>query len=147
MFYGDSVQDTRQMFYSSWQKYQQKQALMPLEQQIINVIIDHPEYHSLFEKDWTANDKPYFPDMGQTNPFLHMGLHLAVRDQVSMNQPAGILTIYQRLLKHYADVLSVEHMLMENLAECLWVAQRDRCAPDEQQYFQALMRLLPSENK
>lgn len=142
MFYGDKVQDTRQMFYSSWHKYRQKQVLVPLEQQIVNVIIDHPEYHALLDKPLADNNEAYFPEMGLTNPFLHMGLHLAVRDQIVLDKPAGVFAIYQALLKKYLDNLMVEHMLLESFAECLWTAQRNRCEPDEQQYFQALKRLL-----
>ncbi|CEK09229.1 DUF1841 family protein [Legionella hackeliae] len=141
MFYGDDVQDTRQLFFSSWQKYREKHPLLPLEQQIVDVILVHPEYHGLLEA--TKNkEQAYFPEMGQTNPFLHMGLHLAIRDQISTNRPEGISTIYQQLVKKFRDSLAVEHLMMEYLAECLWQAQRDNTYPDESNYLQALTQLL-----
>ncbi|ASQ47407.1 hypothetical protein clem_14405 [Legionella clemsonensis] len=140
MFYGDSVQNTRQLFFTSWQKYLTKQPLLPLEQQIVDVIIAHPEYHALLESN--NKEQAYFPEMGQTNPFLHMGLHLAIREQVSTNRPEGITKIYQQLLKKYADALAVEHSMMDYLAECLWRAQRDNTLPNEADYLQALKQLL-----
>lgn len=143
MFYGDNVQDTRQMFFSSWQKHQQKQPLSPLEQQILDVILTHPEYHPILENP-NYKEQPYFPEMGETNPFLHMGLHLAIRDQVSTDRPIGISSIFQQLLKKYADSLLVEHLMMEHLIECLWQAQRDNSPPNEQNYLRGLTQLLPN---
>ncbi len=142
MFYGDKIQDTRQMFFSSWQKYRQKQPLLPLEQQVVDVIIAHPEYHIMLDAPAGLKDQAYLPEMGQTNPFLHMGLHLAIRDQISTNRPAGVSNIYKRLLRKYTDLLMVEHLMMENLAECLWQAQRSHSAPNEKNYLDALSRLL-----
>ncbi|WP_028372394.1 DUF1841 family protein [Legionella lansingensis] len=141
MFYGSNVQDTRQLFFSSWSKYRQKQPLLPLEQQIVDVILAHPEYQALLE-DPKQRDKTYFPEMGESNPFLHMGLHLAIRDQVSTDRPAGISKIYQQLLQKYRDPLLVEHCMMENLAECLWQSQRNQRPPDESSYLLNLRRLL-----
>ncbi|KTC86917.1 DUF1841 family protein [Legionella brunensis] len=141
MFYGDNVQDTRQLFFSSWQKYRQKQPLLPLEQQIVDVILAHPEYHVILENP-KYKEQNYFPEMGQANPFLHMGLHLAIRDQVSTDRPVGISKIFRQLLKKYNDELAVEHLMMEHLAECLWQAQRDNCMPDENNYLQGLTHLL-----
>ena len=119
-----------------------KQVLLPLEQQIVEVIIAHPEYHPMLEAAVGHQDQAYFPEMGQSNPFLHMGLHLAVREQISTDRPAGIGHIYQKLLKKYADHLNVEHLMIEHLAECLWQAQRDNNQPNEQAYLHALKRLL-----
>lgn len=141
MFYGSNIEDTRQVFYKSWDKYRQKQALLPLEQQVVAVILDHPEYHALFDQKEPQLEQPYFPELGQTNPFLHLGLHLAVREQITTNRPTGIADVYQRLLKKYNDRLVVEHLLIENLAECLWLAQRQQNLPDEQQYLQLLQHL------
>lgn len=140
MFYGDSVQDTRQLFFSSWRKYRQNESLFPLEKQIVDVIIMHPEYHALLEG--SADDQAYFPELGQTNPFMHMGFHLAIRDQIAMDRPYEITGIYQQLLNKYADVAAVEHLLMEHLAECLWQAQRTQSLPDEATYLNACRQLL-----
>lgn len=84
----------------------------------------------------------YFPEMGQSNPYLHMGLHLAIRDQVSTDRPAGIIKVYQQLLQRYGDEQTVEHLMMEHLVECLWQAQRNHCMPDEQKYLEDLAKLV-----
>lgn len=137
MFYGDTPQDTRQLFFSSWKKYRNNHALSALEKQIVDVISDHPEYHALLETSILQHDHAYFPELGQTNPFLHMGLHLAIRDQVATDRPAGITSIYNKLLKKHTDPVAVEHLLLEPLAECLWQAQRNQGQVDEVSYLNA----------
>lgn len=137
MFYGDNIQNTRQLFFMSWQKYQNKQLLSPLEKQIVEVIIDHPEYHNLLQTVVKTQTQSYFPELGQTNPFLHMGLHLAIRDQIANDRPAGITSIFSQLQYQYTDRLTVEHLLMEPLAECLWQAQRTGNLPNEVSYIKA----------
>jgi Domain of unknown function (DUF1841) len=142
MFYGNRVQDTRQMFFSSWQKYRQKQTLFPLEEQIVAVILDHPEYHTMFEASEVDLEQGFSPELGQTNPFLHMGLHLAIREQISTDRPGGIRQIYSKMLQKYGERLKVEHFMMSSLAEYLWQIQRENRAPNEQNYLAALTRLL-----
>lgn len=140
MFYGDKVEDTRQMYYDSWQKYLNKEPLSALEQQIVAVIADHPEYQPLFSRT-TYLYQAYFPEAGETNPFLHMGLHLAIREQVSLDRPTGIQAIYQRLLAKAGNALAIEHRMMDCLAEILWQAQRDNKLPDENAYLLLLQSL------
>lgn len=137
MFYTDKVQDTRKLFFSSWDKYRQHQLLSSLEQQIVDVIKVHSEYHDLLESPMRPVDQAYFPELGQNNPFLHMGFHLAIRDQVATDRPSGIRDIYQCLIKKHKDALTVEHLLMDHLAECLWQAQRSQLMPDEANYLQS----------
>lgn len=142
MFYGDTVQSTRGLFFSSWGAYRRQQALLPLEQQIVDVILIHPEYHALLEANVREHDKTYFPELGQTNPFLHMGFHLAIRDQVATDRPSGITAIYQQLISQYRDRSIVEHLLMEHFADCLWQAQRHHTLPDEIDYLLRCRQLL-----
>ncbi|WP_419419804.1 DUF1841 family protein [Legionella sp. D16C41] len=141
MFFGNNVQDTRQFFFTSWRKYCSKEVLTPLEKQLVDVIIAHPEYHSLLENNNSYFTEQYFPEMGQTNPYLHMGLHLAIREQVTTNRPAGMTKRFEELVKHYQDPLLVEHKMMDCLAECLWQAQRNQMPPDEKAYMLALEQL------
>ena len=143
MFYGDTVTDTRALFFGSWKKYRQKKALLPLEQQIVDVVLMHPEYHDLLDAGESVQAAVYFPELGQSNPFLHMGLHLAIREQVATDRPAGITALYKALLHHYADPSTVEHLIMEPLGECLWQAQRDQSMPNDVAYLGACKRLLP----
>jgi len=142
MFHQDQVQDTRQVFYLSWEKYRQNLLLSPLEKQVVDVIIAHPEYHGMLESTSAAKDKVYFPEMGETNPFLHMGLHLAIRDQVATDRPAGIRSIYLQLTQKHKNSLAAEHLVIELLAESLWQAQRQQTLPDEHAYLTACRQLL-----
>jgi len=141
MFYGDTIQETRQMYFSSWEKYRKNQALLPLENEIVQVILAHPEYHPFIENPGRYHEYSYYPEFGETNPFLHMGLHLAIREQVATNRPAGIHQVYQNLIKKLADSLQVEHLMMEQLAEHLWLSQKNNLPPDEQRYLNALIDL------
>lgn len=140
MFFGSNLNDTRQLFYSSWNKYRAKEALLPLEQQIVNVINDHPEYQALFN-DKEVSTEHYSPETGQSNPFLHMGLHLAIREQITTNRPIGITAIYKKLVKKNHHPLDAEHTMMDSLAKLLWHAQVTRQEPDERTYLEALKRL------
>lgn len=142
MFYGESVQDTRQFFLQSWRKHREKHLLTALEAQIVDVIAMHPEYHALLEANISQHDQIYSAEMGQSNPFLHMGLHLAIRDQVATDRPIGFASLFQKLLKKYADVHQVEHLIMEPLAECLWNAQRSNSMLNEAAYLTACYAFL-----
>lgn len=141
MFYGETIQETRQIFFTSWEKYQQKKSLLPLEHEIVQVILAHPEYHYFIENPEKFHEHIYYPEFGETNPFLHMGLHLAIREQIATNRPTGIEKTYQKLIKKFSDPLQVEHMMMEQLAECLWLSQKNNQPPDEHQYLNTLEEL------
>jgi hypothetical protein len=142
MFFGDNVQDTRKLFFTSWHKYRSSQILSPLEKQIVDVILIHPEYHALLDTAPANFDQAYFPELGETNPFLHMGFHLAVRDQIATDRPPGLADLYHQLVKKYSDPMIVEHLMMEQLAECLWQAQRNQYEPNEKGYLNACRQLL-----
>jgi hypothetical protein len=141
MFYGDTIQDTRQLFFNAWKKHQEKQDLMPLEHEILKVILAHPEFHRFLDNPAAFQEHTYYPELGDTNPFLHMGLHLAIREQIATNRPIGIDGCYAQLLKKHKDPLAVEHLMMEQLAECLWLSQKNKTAPNEHQYLAALRDL------
>ena len=116
--------------------------LEPLEKHIAEIILQHPEYHTLLEKGEDSLDKDYTPEQGQTNPFLHLGMHLALREQVGTDRPAGIAGLTRSLLaRHHGDGHTVEHMMMECLGEMLWTAQRQNSPPDEAAYLDCIKKL------
>lgn len=127
------------MYADAWNKAVAGRPLSPLEAQIASVVEEHPEYHG--EVTDENLDKDYTPEGGQTNPFLHMGLHLGLREQVATDRPAGINEVYQRLVARSGDRHATEHEMIECLAETLWEAQSQGRAPDEQQYLERLRRL------
>ena len=139
MIFGQDRNEIRKMYADAWKKHSDGLPMTPLESQIATVVELHPEYHD----DITGKDldKDYTPDGGKTNPFLHMGLHLSIREQVSTNRPAGIATVLHRLTKQSGDAHAAEHWMIDCLAETLWEAQSQNTAPDEQKYLERLQRL------
>lgn len=138
------VQDrnsNRRFFVEVWKKYQSGQPLQPLEDLVLAVIKEHPEYHVLLEQDENVLLQEFTPDLGITNPFLHMGMHIAVREQVSSDRPPGIRKIYQDLMVKSASVHDLEHRIMECLGETLWSAQRNNTLPDEAVYLNCIKRI------
>lgn len=141
MFQGADRQQLRQYYFNIWQKHRNRQLLQPLETLIVDVLVQHPEYHKFFD-DPDALDKDFTPEMGESNPFLHMGLHLALIEQIKTNRPAGIANVYQQLLDRHQDEHRVAHAMTECLAEAMWLAQRNNLAPDETAYLECLKKLL-----
>jgi len=142
MFHQQDRQQLRRYYYEAWAKARRGEPLEPLEGIIAGVIGHHPEYHSLLEDDDEDRlDRDYPPEAGQTNPFLHLGLHIAVQEQLHANRPAGVIDAYRAIADRSGDTHTAEHRVMECLAEVIWQAQRDGAAPDEQVYLQRLRRL------
>ncbi len=139
--FAQSRDETRQLFCTVFNKVQQSIALDPLEQQIADVINLHPEYHKLLADVNVSLKHEFTPEQGQTNPFLHMGMHLAIREQVSTDRPTGIREYYSQLLKKLGES-ETEHRMMECLGTSLWDAQRSNSLPDEQAYLECIHRLL-----
>jgi hypothetical protein len=130
----------RRMYLEAWRKYVARQPLEPLEGQIAAVIAEHQEYLPVLEAP-TALETDFTPEGGRENPFLHMGLHLAIREQVATDRPAGIARIHRELAARLGDAHAAEHAMLERLAETLWEAQRCGGLPDEQRYIERLLTL------
>ena len=132
----------RTFFLEVWAKQKQQALLEPLEQIVLNVILQHPEYHEILEKDEKEiAAMEFIPEMGVTDPFLHMGMHITIQEQIGSDRPPGIATLYQQLLFKYPSVHDLEHSMMECLGETLWLAQRNNTLPDEAQYLEQVKRL------
>lgn len=138
MLYGDR-NSMRQMFVTAYRKRRDGNVLEPMEAMIADVIGAHPEYQALLEAG--AVDEDYSVEDGQVNPFLHMALHIAVREQVSIDRPAGVRAVWTRLSARLDDSHAAEHRMLDCLAEVMLNAQRDGTAPDEYAYLQAVRRL------
>lgn len=132
----------RTFFLEVWGKHKKQLPLEALEQMVLNVILQHPEYHeilSMDEKEISALE--FTPEMGMTNPFLHMGMHITILEQIDSNRPMGITVLYQQLLLKYPSAHELEHSMMECLGEALWLAQRNNTLPDESQYMERVRQL------
>ncbi|BAP56072.1 hypothetical protein THII_1775 [Thioploca ingrica] len=134
--FGQDREKHRQFFARAWDKHQQAQILEPLETMVVEVISIHPEYHCYLIAPHL--DQDFFPQQGQTNPFLHLGLHLALREQLSIDQPKGIRHLYQSSVLKGDNSHDLEHRMMDCLAEILWTSQRDGVPPNEQAYIDCL---------
>ncbi len=132
----------RTFYREAWQKHRESRPMEPLESQIVDVILMHPEYHDLLEGPQDNLSRDYHPEDGRENPFLHMGLHLALREQLATGRPALCRKIFDQLLGINGDAHRTEHAMMECLAEALYQAQRQGGMPDERAYTTCLRHLL-----
>lgn len=140
-FDNQSRDQLRRAYIEAWRKYQEGLPMEPLEAQIADVVALHPEYQAALQDSEETLNRDYAPEGGQSNPFLHMGLHLAVRDQIGTNRPQGIRAAFEALAHNRGDAHEAEHQLIECLAEALWEAQRTGRAPDEIAYLESVRKL------
>jgi hypothetical protein len=140
-FDNQSRDELRRVYVEAWRKRRAGLPSEPLEAQVADVIALHPEYHAALERGEGALDRDYTPEGGQSNPFLHMGLHLAVRDQIATDRPAGLRKAFESLAQRIGSAHDAEHRIIECLAEEMWDAQRSGRPPDEAAYLQRVLRL------
>lgn len=140
-FAGQSREQLRRMYLTAWRKFSAQEPLEPLEAQVAAVIAEHPEYLGWMEAGEEALAAEFTPESGRQNPFLHMGLHLAIREQVATDRPRGIAAVHRSLSERFGDAHAAEHAMLEVLAETIWEAQRTGRAPDEQAYLERLRAL------
>lgn len=141
VFADQSREALRRSYAEAWRKRRAGEILQPLEAQIAEVIELHPEYQAALEHTDVITSE-FTPERGEQNPFLHMGLHLAIRDQVATDRPSGITQVYRRLVTKLGSIHAAEHAMAERLAAVIWDAQRSGAAPDEESYLEAIRRLL-----
>jgi hypothetical protein len=141
LFAGAGREELRRAWLEAWRKHREGRPLEPLEAQLADVIVAHPEYHALLEAGPGATGREWTPEGGETNPFLHMGLHMAVREGVATDRPPGLRHAFRTLAAAAGSAHDAEHRLLDCLAETLWEAQRDRRAPDEAAFLERVRRL------
>lgn len=132
----------RSLYLEAWRKRRERLPAEPLEIQIADVVEAHPEYHALLEDPEMALGGEWTPEGDGNNPFLHLGLHLGLREQVATDRPAGIAALHRQLSEHFG-LHEAEHRMMECLGEALWLAQRNKTPPDEVSYMHDLRRIQP----
>ncbi len=148
MLFGDR-EDTRAVFYAVWNKHENNEPLEPMEQSILAIIEAHPEYHAYLNNPEKFQDKEFSAEQGETNPFMHFGIHLAIADQVRLDNPKGMKKIYQDYLKKFNDSHTADHKIMEVLIGHLWDMMQTNTAFDEASYMQTLkqMAIYPPHSK
>jgi len=122
----------------AWAKFRAQAPLTPLERMAAGLVALHPEYHAILENPDRHRD--FRPESGDVNPYLHLALHLAVAEQLSIDQPPGIRGEFERLRKAKGDEHAALHTVLECLGEAIWHAQRYGTAPDAALYLDCLSR-------
>jgi hypothetical protein len=138
--FNPSRDQARQFFFDAWRKYREGRPLEGLETVAVQVIALHPAYHPVLDDPDRFLDRDYTPEEGQTNPFLHMSLHVAIEEQLAIDQPRGIRAEFERLLARRGDRHDALHVVLECLGEVVWQAQAARTVPDGAAYLECLRR-------
>lgn len=137
--FNPSRDQARQFFLDTWRKARAREVLTPLEDIAARILRLHPEYQSLMENPG-ALAREWTPEAGEANPFLHLSLHLAVEEQLSIDQPPGIRAAFESLLKKRGNRHAALHAVLECLEETLRRAQREGGAPDGDAYLDCIRR-------
>ena len=135
-----SREQVRNFFFDAWRKYRDGRPLEGLETVAVEAMLLHPEYHHVLDEPDRFLEREYTPDDGEANPFLHMSLHVAVEEQLAIDQPPGIRAEFERLLADRGDRHDALHVVLECLGEVVWRAQRERGVPDGEAYMECLRR-------
>ncbi len=143
--FNPSQADVRNFFFDIVDKAAAKHQLTDLERIAYSVILEHPEYQSILTNRLKYIDYQWTVEMGQTNPFLHLSMHMSIIEQLSIDQPPGIKALYADLCSKFKDTHKANHELMDCLAEMIWQAQSNRAAPDMQIYFSCINKKLGRE--
>ena len=83
--------------------------------------------------------------MHDINPFLHLGFHLAIQEQLDIDQPSGIRAIHAQLAAKHDDEHAATHEILECLGETLWQSQRTGTPLDGALYLNLMRQRLPAQ--
>jgi hypothetical protein len=132
--------EARRFFFDTWGKSARGEPLSALEQIALQVLLLHPEYQAVLADADRNLDLEFAPESGKVNPFLHLSLHLAIEEQLSIDQPPGIRERYEALAQKTGSEHDAKHEVLDCLGETIWEAQRTGASPDERAYLECLDR-------
>ena len=132
--------EARRFMIGAWAKFRAGETLSDMERIVASLVAMHPEYHALVEDGERHLERDWTPDGGATNPFLHLSLHLAVAEQLAIDQPPGIRAEFERIRTARGDEHAALHAVLECLGETMWQAQRLGTGPDATVYLGCLRR-------
>lgn len=138
--FNPSRDQARLFFIDAWRKHQAQEIVSPLEAAAIRIVALHPEYHALLQDRDAALARDWTPETGEANPFLHLSLHLAVEEQLSIDQPPGLRAAFEALAARTGERHSALHGVLECLGETLWRAQKSQSPPDGEAYVECVKR-------
>jgi hypothetical protein len=130
----------RRFFIDAWHKRRTGVLLTDMEHAAADLVAMHPEYHALLQDEQSALARDYPAEAGEHNPFLHLSLHLAIAEQLSIDQPPGLRAAFDTLLARSGDRHAAAHVILECLGETVWRAQRDGAPPDGEAYLECVRR-------
>ncbi len=133
-----SQAEVRRFFCGVWRKHHQRLPLEPLEAMALDWCLLHPEYHDQLASEEHAIARQFSVDSGQTNPFLHLSMHLAIAEQLGIDQPPGIRASYNTLSQRLSSQHEAAHRIMKCLGETLWRSQREQKPPDSDAYLECI---------
>ena len=131
--------EVRRFFTEAWRKHREQLPLVGLETVAVDVLRAHPEYHPALEAADVA-EREFSVESGETNPFLHLSLHLAIEEQLSIDQPPGLRAAFERIATRTGDRHEAQHALLECLGETVWRSQREGTPPDALAYLDCVQR-------
>jgi hypothetical protein len=131
---------SREFLFDLWRKHRDGAPLTPLESMALAIVLEHPEYQAVLEDRERYVDRDWKPEGGETNPFLHMMMHLAIEEQLSIDQPPGIRAAVETLAAKRGSMHDARHDVMDCLAEVIWQAQRNGSGFDNAAYLECLQR-------
>ena len=143
--FNPSRDQARQFFIDSWAKFRRGDALTPLEEKTVAIITLHPEYHRVLQNPESFITTDWRPEAGDINPFLHLGFHLAIQEQLDIDQPSGIRAIHAQLAAKHDDEHAATHEILECLGETLWQSQRTGTPLDGALYLNLMRQRLPAQ--
>jgi hypothetical protein len=136
--YHPTRDQARSFFIDAWRKRAERLPLSPLETIAADLVALHPEYHALLAAGEVALTRDWTPETGQANPFLHLSLHLAIEEQLAIDQPPGLRAEFDWLLQRHRDRHAALHDVLECLGETVWRSQRDQTPPDGNAYLECV---------
>jgi hypothetical protein len=128
----------RTFLFDVWEKHAAGAAMTPLEQVALAAILEHPEYHAVLRDRERYLEREWKPEGGEPNPFLHLQMHIAIEEQLSIDSPPGIRDAVQALARRHGSMHDARHDVMDCLAEMIWNAQRHGTALDNGAYLDCL---------
>lgn len=138
--FNPSRDQARDFLFDLWAKHRAGTPLTPLEAMALDVVMQHPEYHRFLQDRERYLEREWKPEGGETNPFLHLMMHLAIEEQLSIDQPPGIRAAVESLARRHGSAHDARHDVMDCLAEVVWNAQRHGTAFDNAAYLDCLRR-------
>lgn len=138
--FNPSPADVRRFFCAVLAKQRAGESMEAIETLAGQWIAEHPEYHAELSDADAAVARIGQPDVGQTNPFLHLSMHLSISEQCSIDQPPGIRQAVELLTARRGDLHAAHHEAMECLGLMLWESQRAGRPPDGPAYIDAVRR-------